>query len=248
MGRTHATSGAAVWLAGCAAVTAFGVHLHGVTVVVGAGVCAGMALLPDLDHPQSLASRTFGPVSQALAKLTAAGSRAVYRSTRARGDEPDCGTGHRTLLHTAPFAVLVGALVSLACGLGGRWGGGATMFAATGLALRGLLSARERRRSGAWIAVASLAAAVGCAWLPGASWWWIGVPAGAGCLVHCLGDAMTLSGCPILWPLPVAGRRWYPIGLPRIMRLRTGGTVEKALAVPLLVLAALLSGWYSLGG
>ena len=42
-------------------------------------------------------------------------------------------------------------------------------------------------------------------------------------LVHAVGDAITESGAPLLWPLPIRGRTWYPVGSPRAARFRTGG-------------------------
>ena len=59
-----------------------------------------------------------------------------------------------------------------------------------------------------------------------------------GMIVHSVGDAITESGAPLLWPLPIRHRRWYPVGSPRPMRFRTGGRVEAWVVAPALTVAA----------
>jgi inner membrane protein len=56
-----------------------------------------------------------------------------------------------------------------------------------------------------------------------------------GYLSHLLADALTISGMPLLWPW-----RTRAYGLPKAVRLRTGGRVEYALT--LLIVAAGLWG------
>ncbi|RAS57836.1 LexA-binding, inner membrane-associated putative hydrolase [Lentzea atacamensis] len=70
---------------------------------------------------------------------------------------------------------------------------------------------------------------------------WLGIAVGAGCLVHCLGDAMTKSGCPILWPLMINGERWYDLRLPKLLRLRTGSWVEHVLIYPAVLIGCVLA-------
>jgi hypothetical protein len=69
---------------------------------------------------------------------------------------------------------------------------------------------------------------------------WIGVAVGLGMFVHCLGDSLTRSGCPWLWPLPIRGETWYELRLPKLFRFRTGGWVERLVIAPLLLAAAVL--------
>lgn len=69
----------------------------------------------------------------------------------------------------------------------------------------------------------------------------VGVAAALGCFVHCLGDALTVSGCPFLWPLPILGETWYELRPPRLLRFRTGKVFEKRIMVPLLVVAVALT-------
>jgi len=71
---------------------------------------------------------------------------------------------------------------------------------------------------------------------------WIGLPIVIGAVVHTLGDALTISGCPMLWPLPIAGKRWYPLGTPRFMRFRAGAWVENRILMPAFVVIGAAGG------
>src|ERR1041384_8301855 len=71
---------------------------------VGAVLATGAALLPDLDHPSSTISRTFGPISAGASALINTISSFVYRTTRTRKDSNRDG-GHRGLTHTLVFAL-----------------------------------------------------------------------------------------------------------------------------------------------
>jgi len=54
----------------------------------------------------------------------------------------------------------------------------------------------------------------------------LGLSIGAGCLVHLLGDVITKEGCPLFWPLPIAHRRWYDVGVPNAVAVKVGGAME----------------------
>ena len=47
---------------------------------------------------------------------------------------------------------------------------------------------------------------------------------------------LTVSGCPILWPIPVGRKRWYPIGPPKAIRFRAGSWVELKVLMPVFML------------
>ncbi len=88
----------------------------------------------------------------------------------------------------------------------------------------------------AWILAGVLAKpGNGADWLfdaPGQEYMWLGLPIVLGALVHDIGDALTVSGCPVLWPLPIGGKRWYPLGPPKFMRFRAGSWVEIKVLMP----------------
>ncbi|MEU3719957.1 metal-dependent hydrolase, partial [Streptomyces californicus] len=79
----------------------------------------------------------------------------------------------------------------------------------------------------------------GADWLfdaPGQEYMWLGLPIVLGALVHDIGDALTVSGCPILWPIPIGRKRWYPLGPPKAMRFRAGSWVELKVLMPLFMI------------
>ncbi len=241
MGRSHALSG---WCAGLAVAPMVG--LTSVAEVVPfAAATAGYALLPDLDHPGASASRLLGPVTAFVSSVVRAFSSLLYSLTKGPRDEDSTGQ-HRHASHTLAAAVLLGFATSTA-GAAGGW------RAVLAVALLGLVLAAGAL--GDWVLLVVLGAGawtIAGTWLPGTSavealhtglgeiGSWIGVAVGVGMFVHCLGDSLTRSGCPWLWPLPIRGETWYEIRLPRHLRFRTGGWVENLLIAPALIIAGVL--------
>jgi hypothetical protein len=135
MGPTHAMFGAGAWLAVVAAAGA-GVSGPGMDVLagmplpvvaMGAAVCSGGALLPDIDYPGSLSTREGSTVVRACVILGEAVGKAVdglallvFHLTQLRHDE-DRHSGHRLLTHTAVFAVGLGMFTSSATSLPGTF-------------------------------------------------------------------------------------------------------------------------------
>lgn len=250
MGPAHSLSGATAWL-GAGAVAA-GLHhpMPWPTLVVGALISAGAALAPDLDHHAATISRSFGPLSRMACRVIDMIAHATYNATRGKAD-PHRSGGHRTLTHTALWAALVGSGCSAAAVYGGRWAVLAILFVHVVLAVEGLLWRQARVSSdvlvwllgaaGAWVLAGILDdPGNGKDWLftqPGQHYLWIGMPIVLGALVHCLGDAITVSGCPILWPIPIGRKRWYPLGPPKFMRFRAGSWVEVKVLTPIFFIA-----------
>ncbi|MEW2494846.1 metal-dependent hydrolase [Streptomyces nodosus] len=250
MGPAHSLSGATAWL-GVGAVAALTGHpMPWPVVLVGALICAGAALAPDLDHKAATISRAFGPISHGLCEIVDKLSYAAYKATRMPGDPRRSG-GHRTLTHTWLWAVLIGAGTSVLAIVGGRWAVLAILFVHMVLAIEGLLWRAARGSSSdvlVWLLAATSAWILagildepgkGADWLfssPGLEYLWLGLPIILGALMHCLGDALTVSGCPILWPIPLGRRRWYPVGTPKGMRFRAGSWVEMKVLMPAFML------------
>ena len=249
MGRSHALSG---WVAGLAVAPMIG--LTSVAEVVPfAAATAGYALLPDLDHPGAKASRLLGPITRIISGAVRAFSGILYNVTKGPRDEDSTGR-HRHATHTVAAAVLLGFLAAMAGERGGKW-------AVLGVAVLGLVLAADVL--GDWVVIVAGGAV---AWtvsnatlpdpaaeaLPGTTaaealqagladiGSWIGVAVAVGMFVHCLGDSLTRSGCPWLWPLPIRGETWYEIRLPRPLRFSTGSWVENLMIAPALMLAGVL--------
>lgn len=252
MGKSHALSGAVGWLAGCATLTAVGADLPGSVIGAGVIVSAGFSLLPDIDHPSSTVARALGPVSRFVAVLVERSAAALRLASCAHCATRVSRGGHRGITHTAAGALALGLAISALCLLGGRTAGLWVIGFAAWLASYAALSSTTRAKLGDMILpgrfrrlspatfrftsiVGSLlvasATAVAVGGSLGPSVWWLGIPAAWGCLAHSLGDAMTISGSPLLWPLRVGSCRWTPVGTPRRFRFRTGSTVERLVVV-----------------
>ncbi|GAA3926643.1 metal-dependent hydrolase [Streptomyces gulbargensis] len=260
MGPAHSLSGAAAWLGVGAAAAALDHPMPWPVLLTGALICAGAALAPDLDHRSATISRAFGPVSRGLCGIVDKLSYAVYKATRSAADPRRSG-GHRTLTHTWPWALLIGAGASTAAVTGGRWAVLGLLFVHLVLAVEGLLWRAARMSSdilvwllgatSAWIIAGVLdQPGNGANWLftdPGQEYLWLGLPVLLGALVHDIGDALTVSGCPILWPIPVGRKRWYPVGPPRALRFRAGSWIELKVLMPAFMILGGVGGASALG-
>ena len=236
---SHATSGAALGLA----VAGFAPQLASTTPTPGsvltfAAVCAGAALLPDLDHPSSMATRRFSVFSWLACHAVRPLSAVVYDLTRGRRDT---GKGtHRGLTHTAVGALLLGLAVTLASAAWGTPVLLATLFVCIALAIKGLDALVPGPPS---LVIAAFLTWAVQEWVPGGvagTAGWLGTAVALGMLVHALGDAITEAGVPLLWPVPIRGRTWYPVGSPRAVRFRAGGGVESWVVAPALTVGTLV--------
>lgn len=175
MGRSHALSGAALYLA------ATPVHGHdGWALAAGSVAAMGGALLPDLDHPSGTAARAYGPVTWLLARVVEWVSGGHRHATHSL-----LGVAVMTLLavaatlHTATAAVLLWLLA--------------------GLGVQGVAASRYDGPVAFVTAVAAAGAATSSAVLGvdmGVLPWAVGI----GCAAHIIGDAATESGVPLLYP------------------------------------------------
>jgi membrane-bound metal-dependent hydrolase YbcI (DUF457 family) len=236
MGPSHALSGAAVWAGGSLALDTFaGFHQTPLQLAVGTAMCAGGALLPDLDlsgrvttdQGGATVAHTFGVVSLFLAECIEKVSLGVYKITKTRHD-PRRHNGHRTLTHTLIFNVAVGAGVSALCNAYGKWAVIGVLFFTFAMALRGLFVKWAQRAGWVIVTIVSGAAAFGAfERLPGGRGYPVlGVAIGVGGVVHLLGDMLTSHGCPLLWPLPLGRRMWRCVGVPDGVSVKVGGKVE----------------------
>lgn len=239
MGRSHALSG---WCAGLAVAPLLGLDLI-TTAIPFAAATAGYAMLPDLDHPHARASRLLGPVTTLLSRGLRSFSAGLYRITKGPRDEK-CTGRHRHATHTLVAALVLSGLASTGGDSGGPWAVVAIIALGLMLAVDALgdrlllvlcaaggLWAFTVYRQGLSEAVAAEITRVGG---------WIGIAVGLGMFVHCLGDSVTRSGCPWLWPIRIAGETWYEIRPPKPLRFRTGGPFEQSVVVPGLIAGAVL--------
>ena len=184
MGRDHALLGAVVFLA-AAPTVAVAAHydLPIGELAVGSIVTAGFALFPDIDEPHSLVSRKLGFVSRAVAEVT----------NKLAG-------GHRQATHSALFALFV----TIGCWFAVRqneWVAFGIVAATVLLTAKIILPMGMGRST---LVVMALAL--------GGSYWamratgvgmWLPLCAGIGCMLHLVGDMLTIEGVPLFWPLKI---------------------------------------------
>jgi membrane-bound metal-dependent hydrolase YbcI (DUF457 family) len=225
MGHTHALSGAAAWLLvapGLAALpTAGGLPgelapmvvnmLSPMELTAGALICAGAAMLPDLDHPHATIAQTFGPATWVLSKAF----------NWASG-------GHRHATHSLLFAIVAGVGSQL---LADRYpvGRDIVVILMIGLALRAIgVGIPGKTITSALMNIGLTAAAFVFFHLHYVGYLWLGLAIAIGCLAHVVGDCLTERGCPVLWPLK---HRWV---LPYKIGLKTGRAFEVKILGPVL--------------
>ncbi|MBB4930753.1 membrane-bound metal-dependent hydrolase YbcI (DUF457 family) [Lipingzhangella halophila] len=221
MGHSHALSGVVGWMAIVPLVD--GEQFLGVRfdlgpgeIVAGALVCAGAALVPDLDHKSATITQTYGVVTKALS--------AIFNWLFG---------GHRNGTHSLLFAALMGILVH---GLV-LWSDLAVqvfVFLLIGIAFNGLGFGMEKNRAASGIINALVTAGLTLAlFINGVDYSWIGLAVAFGCLLHFLGDIATRMGVPLLWPV------WgYRFG--QNVGFDTDGAVERHLVTPLLTIGVVL--------
>lgn len=247
MGPSHAMSGAASGAAvAVAAAYSTGIPVDATSTVVLAGVTAGAAVLPDLDHPSGTAARTLGPVSRLLSVFINRASSMFAEATGAQGRRVG---GHRTATHTLLFAAVTAAVTWCAVDLGDQRVTIGIFATLVLLALHSLVRPVVRK----WGSVGAVVIAVVLTLLvtrdmPGMlSPSVMATAVGVGCVVHCAGDAVTRSGVPFFAPfVPVGGDRWGAVHLlPGPLRIRAAGfgdTLAMAVFTALLVGVCML-GW-----
>ena len=200
LGRTHFASGVLV-TEGLACV----VHLSPAETVTGLVVGSCAALLPDIDHPSSTVSRTFGPLTQGFAHIW----------SKLMG-------GHRHGTHCILGILALGA-VSWVC-LQHRHNLLAGGILAAILIVTLAAGVRIFRIPGWLDDVAPIPVVLVVVFWTNIDLSVVPIALMLGCAVHVAGDMMTRGGCPLAWPL---SKERFALGL-----FSTGGWIEKTLVYP----------------
>ncbi|WP_285775555.1 metal-dependent hydrolase [Microtetraspora sp. NBRC 13810] len=229
MGHTHALTGAVAWLALAPALASLpylsestrliemGVMADALTpaeLIAGALICAGAAMLPDLDHPSATIAQTFGPLTWALSKVVAW-----------------ITGGHRGATHSLVFAVAVGIGAHL---LANRYPLGRDILVVlmVGLALRAIgIGIPGKKFASAMVNIALTVGLFAVFRSYEVGYAWLGLAIGIGSFIHVVGDCCTEKGCPVLWPLR---QRWV---LPYKIGIKTGRAFEQKFLAPVLSVA-----------
>lgn len=203
MGKTHAASGVTFALG----YTLLGLPLAPTTLtgtVAFALVCAGGALLPDLDHPSGTASNSWGPASRLVSRLVVRvfgphrhGTHSLFTALLAgilAGSALTVGKALAALVGLVATAQGVPAVAGIAWALAGL-APTLVLFLTASLAIGVLWRSRGL---GNELLAAALAVA---AWLGQVETQWLGVAVGVGCLAHIAGDRLTPEGQALYWPV-----------------------------------------------
>jgi membrane-bound metal-dependent hydrolase YbcI (DUF457 family) len=163
-------------------------------VLLGAVICAGAALLPDIDHHNASIAHSLPPLSMAMARVfqTASG-------------------GHRNGTHSilgilffGLVALLAGFLAVENVGVLGDLNIGAGLIAVilSAFAFKVLRFMPARARKAPWVAGITFGVLTTLLFPEGPSWLMTCVVLGI--IVHIVGDMLTKEGCNLLWPLKVS--------------------------------------------
>lgn len=213
MGHSHAVSGLAV---GAALLPI--APVHGLTAQVAwMAVWAGSAMLPDFDQRGATIGRMWGWPTQAVATGIGAACRGHRNGTHdlILGPAAFAGIAYASTFH--PWALLVVLAFTIGTALK------ACAFAIPGNTENTVLGNLALSWGGAWWLVH---AGIGSPhWLP--------VAVGGGAVVHILGDALTVGGCPVPFTWFDGHATRYKLGL-----FRTGSGVERNVVAPALIAVA----------
>lgn len=249
MGNTHAATGAVAGV-----LLAWAVHAGPASIVVAGLLSAGAALVPDLDHTNSIVTRAHGPITRGLSDFVRWLSMVTYKGTRTpweashEGGKHSVGK-HRYLTHTMIFAIAMGLIVLAASIYPLTFL--PIVFLMVSFALRGAaLGLASAKDLDAW-PVRSLVAVIISSvivWHSSITGTEVAAYMILGCLTHDLADGMTKAGVPLLWPIKIRGQRWCRVRTP--ITATTGeGWFEPILrwiclvAAPILTLMAWAQGY-----
>lgn len=250
MGPTHATQGLGFGVVVMHTLPPLlGTPLGVPAQLVGAVLCAGAAILPDLDCPEATAARSLGPFTRGISHVLARISGWLYHATKTRYDKERDGT-HRGVTHTQPGAWLFGGIMAGTASLPGQVGVWAVLIWLFFLSLLALRALPPRNRHLTDIVTAAALAGGAYFLLPaGQAYGWLGLMATIGCYVHCFGDGLTYTGVAIMWPFVIKGQRWYSCGSPRGLRFAANGPGNTVTMVVSVIATLALAIWfYAPGG
>lgn len=206
LGHTHALSGV---VAGTA-VGLYLTHLPSTQLALFAGLTAGAAVLPDIDHPNSTLAHCFGFLTRSVAWLVGKVSG-----------------GHRHLTHAVLGVAGFEFLAWLAAKFRHEIGGKVGLVILLSLIIASALYAFGMRGH-----VADVLAVGVAIWLvvSGTGLPHIATAVGLGCATHVAGDMLTDEGCPLFYPF---SEQRYRL-LPRPLAFTTGTRPELWVLDPVL--------------
>lgn len=204
MGRTHVLTGIAGGIG-----TTYLVTMSVPSAIAGTILCAGAALVPDLDHKEATITRTFGPITKVLSFLV----------RKASG-------GHRVGTHSFLGIALVGAMAQYGVVYRSELPAQIVLCTLMCLALGGAI--RMLRIPGWLDDVAPIPVVIGLVCFTDVPLEIVPPALMLGCAIHVMGDVVTKGGCPLWWPL---SHKRVKLAL-----FKTNGVTERWIVAPALIL------------
>lgn len=263
MGPTHALSAVAMaflvtWLASD---FMFGTVLgsnSSVVFITAVIIIVGAALMPDLDAVKSTSINVLGPIGTALSKLMRGSSSVIQSTIRSKSDSPNPDP-HRGFWHTILSGVLIGLLVTGLASINielfkikdfsvsiATFVVVLIIYISIQLLMASLFRSIYKKSEKSLLSMllikgGGLVAAIALlALVPNdLNYNWVGAAVTFGWIAHLLGDAMTVSGVPLLFPLRFKGKMWWNYRLP--LGIKAGGWIEKSILVPLFSIITIIS-------
>lgn len=261
MGPTHALSAVAfallfTWLASdfmfekILGSSNIAVFISAMVIIVGA------SLMPDLDATNSTSINVLGVVGTVLSKAMRGFSGIIQNIIKGPYDKSS--DPHRGFWHTLVSAFLIGALFSALTSINielfsikdtpitiATFIVMFLLYISIQLSLVSLFKPLYDKKKNK---IGKLGTAVGAIVISfilvyslpsNINYYWVGGAVAFGWIAHLLGDMMTVSGVPILFPLKFKGKRWWDFRLP--LGIKAGGFIEKTILIPIFSIIILIS-------
>lgn len=220
-------------------------------------IIVGSSLMPDLDAVNSTSINVLGIIGTILSSAMRAFSsfiQSVIKGPYDKSSDP-----HRGFWHTILSAVFIGFVVSMLTNLKiplfkvkniqftvASLVIAFIIYISTQLTLASLLKSVYRKQQKnimvklGFMAMSVLFSIYLIIFMPTTiNYSWVGGAVTFGWITHLLGDMLTVSGVPILFPLKRKGKRWWDYRFP--LGIKAGGYVEKTLLIPLFSIIILVS-------
>lgn len=203
MGRTHALTGI---LGGIGVTYAITLSVPG--AIVGTALCAGAALVPDIDHKDSTITKTFGPVTKIASVIV----------RHASG-------GHRWGTHSILGIAAIGAIAQYGVMHRHEIIPAGILCFLMALSLAGAI--RLFGIPGWFDDLAPIPVVIGIVGFTSVPLDMVPFALMLGCAIHVAGDLVTKGGCPLLWPF---SRKRYKLDL-----FKTDGFTERYVVTPVVI-------------
>lgn len=259
MGETHSASSIALYLIFWAIAPSLLISLLAtesiIVIILSIFVLFGASRLPDLDNSRSSAMSALGPLGHLLSEGMRALSVSIFYLTRSDYDDENANP-HRGFFHTAVSGILLFFLILSTCSITLKIGNVQIgqmfailwIFMCSQIALSSIASKFYKKNKKDNVIIGTLINFIISFFMSllivivsqtrTENYQWLAFVISFGCITHILGDLMTVSGAPFLFPLKIKGKRWYNI---RIAKFKAGNDFEKKIILPTFIGISLLA-------